>query len=115
MCDAYKTVGAKGSDVYDSTGSALLDLSIRLVRGADSKDIRDRVREFSSVDSARSRARLIDAFVLAFHVRNVRGGKGERDIFQTLFTALAATHPDLATSLLDLVPAFGSWRDITSQ
>jgi len=112
MCDAYKTVGTKGSDVYDSTGSSLLDLSIRLVRGADSKDIRDRVREFSSVDSAGSRARLVDAFVLAFHTRNVRGGKGERDLFQELFVELYKCHPMEGTRVLTLIPQYGCWRDM---
>jgi hypothetical protein len=94
-----KITGSKGSDVYDSTGDPRVDLSIRLVRGADTADLTARIKAIAALD-------LADAFVLAFHSRNVRGGKGERDIFQTLFTALATTHPDLATSLLDLVPAF---------
>jgi hypothetical protein len=112
MCDAYKTVGTKGSDVYDSTGSALLDLSIRLVRGADAKDIRERIGQFSSWDSARSRARLVDAFVLAFHTRNVRGGKGERDLFQELFLELYKCHPMDAVRVLTLIPQYGCWRDM---
>jgi hypothetical protein len=110
--DAYKTVGAKGSDVYDSTGSALLDLSIRLVRGADATDIRKRIGQFSSVDSPRSRERLIDAFVLAFHTRNVRGGKGERDLFQELFLELYVCHPMDAVRVLTLIPHYGCWRDL---
>ena len=112
MCDAYETVGTKGSDVYDSTGSALLDLSIRLVRGADAKDIRERIGQFSSWDSPRSRARLIDAFVLAFHTRNVRGGKGERDLFQELFVELYICHPTEAVRVLKLIPKYGCWRDM---
>jgi len=105
MMTTHMTTGSKGSDVYDSTGDPRVDLSVRLVRGADPADLTARIKAIAALD-------LADAFVLAFHSRNVRGGKGERDIFQTLFTALAATHPDLATSLLDLIPAFGSWRDI---
>lgn len=112
MCDAYKTVGTKGSDVYDSTGSSLLDLSVRLVRGAAAGDIRNRIREFSSVDSARSRARLVDAFVLAFHTRNVRGGKGERSLFYTLFFELYKCHPMDAVRVLHLIPKYGCWRDM---
>ena len=112
MCDAYKTKGTKGSDVYDSPGSSLLDLSIRLVRGADAKDIRDRIRAFSGYDSARSRARLVDAFVLAFHTRNVRGGKGERDLFQELFLELYKCHPMDAVRVLKLIPKYGCWRDL---
>jgi len=112
MCDVYETVGAKGSDVYDSTGSSLLDLSIRLVRGAEAKDIRDRIRAFSGYDSPRSRDRLVDAFVLAFHTRNVRGGKGERDLFQELFVELYKCHPMEAVRVLKLIPQYGCWRDL---
>ena len=112
MCDAYKTVGTKGSDVYDSTGSSLLDLSIRLVRDAPAGDIRDRIRAFSGYDSRGSRARLIDAFVLAFHTRNVRGGKGERALFYTLFFELYKCHPMDAVRVLHLIPKYGCWRDM---
>ena len=109
---ASKTTGAKGSDVYDSTGSSLLDLSIRLVRGADAKDIRERIGQISSWDSPRSRARLVDAFVLAFHTRNVRGGKGERDLFQELFLELYKCHPMEGVRVLTLIPKYGCWRDL---
>jgi hypothetical protein len=112
MSDAYKTTGTKGSDVYDSTGSSLLDLSIRLVRGADAKEIRERIGWFASFDSRGSRARLVDAFVLAFHTRNVRGGKGERDLFQALFLELYKCHPMDAVRVLTLIPKYGCWRDL---
>ena len=112
MCDAYKTTGTKGSDVYDSTGSSLLDLSIRLVRGAAAGDIRERIRTFSGYDSVGSRDRLVDAFVLAFHTRNVRGGKGERSLFYTLFFELYLCHPMEAVRVLHLIPKYGCWRDM---
>jgi len=99
------TTGSKGSDVYDSTGDPRVDLSVRLVRGAVPADLENRIKAIAAID-------ITDAFVLAFHSRNVRGGKGERDIFHTLFAALTDSHPEVAAKLLDLVPAFGSWRDI---
>ena len=105
MSTPTQTTGSKGSDVYDHTGDPRVDLSVRLVRGADSADLTARIKAISALD-------LADAFVLTFNSRNVRGGKGERDIFHTLFTALTESHPDVAVNLLDLVPAFGSWRDI---
>ena len=112
MCDAYETTGTKGSDVYDSTGSSLLDLSIRLVRGAAAGDIRERIRTFSGYDSVGSRDRLVDAFVLAFHTRNVRGGKGERTLFYALFFELYLCHPMDAVRVLHLIPKYGCWRDM---
>ena len=100
-----QTTGSKGSDVYDHTGDPRVDLSVRLVRGADPADLTARIKAIAALD-------LADAFVMAFHSRNVRGGKGERDIFQTLFASLVESHLEVAEKLLDLVPSFGSWRDI---
>ena len=105
MATIMKTVGAKGSDVYDNTGDARVDLSVRLVRGADGEDLAARIRTVAALD-------LADAFVMAFHSRNVRGGKGERQVFQDLYTELLAAYPELARDLLDLVPHYGSWRDL---
>lgn len=97
--------GTKGSDVYDSTGSALLDLSVRLVRGADPADLAARIQEVATTSVA-------DAFVLTFLARNVRGGKGERDLFKHMYLALNEVQPELARELVDLIPHYGSWRDV---
>ena len=102
-------VGTKGSDVYDSTGSPLLDLSVLLVRGADESMLRDLMNKVLSGASTQMED---DAFVLAFQTRDVRGGKGERDLFTTLFKHLLNTRPSLALKLVDLIPEYGSWRDI---
>ena len=102
-------VGTKGSDVYDSTGSPLLDLSVLLVRGADDSMLRDLMNKVLSGASTQMED---DAFVLAFQTRDVRGGKGERDLFTTLFKHLLNTRPSLALKLVDLIPEYGSWRDI---
>jgi hypothetical protein len=107
-----KIVGTKGSDVFDGTGSALLDLSVRLVRGASAEDLTERIKAMASDYLQNSQKSVADAFVMAFHSRNIRGGKGERDIFQTLYLALNEVQPYLARELLDLVPHYGSWRDV---
>ena len=99
--------GAKGSDVYDGTGDKRVDLSVRMVRGASGTELSILILEVA-------RVHLVDAFVMAFHSRNVRGGKGERDIFADLFKALVAAQEPLATHLLDLIPHYGSWRDLLS-
>jgi hypothetical protein len=99
------TIGAKGSDVYSGTGDARVDLSVRIVRGADPSEIRRLIQTVAATQKE-------DAFVLAFHSRNVRGGKGERDIFYELLAALSEVEPLITLELLPLVPEYGSWKDM---
>ena len=102
-------VGVKGSDVFASSGDPRLDLSVKCVRDADSAALR---AALDAVLALKTQESLEDAFVLAFHSRNIRGGKGERDIFYHLYCALMLKHEHLATNLLDLVPHYGCWRDL---
>jgi hypothetical protein len=53
-----------------------------------------------------------DAFVLAFHTRAIRGGKGERALFYKMMEELNAEHPTICRAVADLIPEFGSWRDV---
>jgi hypothetical protein len=111
MRAALKTTGMKGSDVFTSTGDPRLDLSIRLVRGADPTVIRDDLLGVLELGKCDTQA-FEDAFVLAFHTRAVRGGKGERALFQTLIEGLNAEYPTVVRAVADLIPEFGSWRDV---
>lgn len=105
MCE--RGTGVKGSDVYTSTGSALLDLNIQLVRGADAAAVR------AGMAAAIAAGDLKDLAVLMFHVRAVRGGKGERALFDTMFCELWRKHRKLAVALAELIPEYGSWADVT--
>lgn len=100
-----KTEGVKGSDVYSSSGDALVDLSVRLVRGGWTTDLADLFAK--AVDASEE-----DAFVLAFQTRDVRGGKGERELFKKMVEVLLEKRHDLMVGLLDLVPEYGCWRDL---
>lgn len=111
MRAALKTTGTKGSDVFTSTGDPRLDLSMRLVRGADPTVIRDDLLGVLELGKSDTQA-LEDAFVIAFHTRAVRGGKGERALFNTLMEGLNAEHPAVVRAVADLIPEFGSWRDV---
>lgn len=108
MPHAYRTTGAKGSDTYTSTGDARVDLSMRMVRGADAEDLSTRIRDVA-------KAHLEDAFVMAFHGRNIRGGKGERDVGLRMLRALYDDYPAIVQGLLDLVPHYGSWSDFKDE
>ena len=104
-------VGAKGSAVYTpgGVGDPRVVLSVKAVRGATAADL---VAVHDQILASKTDEMLTDAVLLAFQNRDIRGGKGERAIFQTLFQNIAKHHPLLGENLVDLVPEYGSWRDV---
>ena len=72
------TLGTKGSDVYTSTGvgDTMVALSALLVRGANPSCLAKAV-----IDAISDKKSLEDIMVLLFQTRDIRGGKGEREIF----------------------------------
>ena len=103
------THGIKGSDVYTSTGNTVLDLSVMLNRGLPAETI---ATELSKVFATGSAEDKVDAFVLAYQTRDVRGGKGERDLFYHFYSALSLFHPEALKATLPLIPEYGCWRDV---
>jgi hypothetical protein len=103
------THGIKGSDVHVTTGSTVLDLSVMLNRGLPATTI---ATELAKVFASGSAEDKVDAFVLAYQTRDVRGGKGERDLFYHFYSALSSLHPDALKATLSLIPEYGCWRDV---
>jgi len=101
-------IGVKGSDIYthEEVDNSRVVLSALLVRGADKTMLEEKMIKILD------EGHLEDAFVLAFMNRNIRGGKGERQLFYALYSVLLKKHRDLAIHLLDLVPHFGYWGDV---
>lgn len=108
MESSTQSVGVKGSDVYshDNVGDTRVVLAALLVRGADVRMIVEKLSKILD------EGHIEDAFVLSFMNRNIRGGKGERDIFYIMYSTLIYKKRELAVNLLDLIPHFGYWRDI---
>jgi hypothetical protein len=102
-----KGVGVKGSDVYMTTDDPRLDLSVSLVRGATG--ISAGLEKVLDMNTAES---LEDAFVMAFHTRNVRGGKGERALFHDMLKTLWIHKQEVTGAVLKLVPEYGTWKDL---
>lgn len=103
--------GVKGSDVYSDevVGNDLVALSTKLVRGTTDEQL---VTLVEQILTRGSDAALRDFVVLVFQTRDVRGGKGERKLFQQLFSALYAKKPELGSALVSLIPEYGSWDDL---
>jgi hypothetical protein len=102
-------IGNKGADVLSSTGDARVDLNVKCVRSAEAAILHAGIQAVMDIGTAEA---VEDAFVLAFHVRNIRGGKGERAVFTTLFSYLFSIRPHLALAVLDLIPHYGCWKDL---
>ena len=54
----------------------------------------------------------IDTFLLAFHIRDCRGGKGEREIGRRCLIWLFINKPLLFKKVLKLLPEYGRWDDL---
>jgi hypothetical protein len=105
------TLGVKGSAVYTpaAVGDPRIVLSTKLVRGAEPADIQE---WFDALLVNGSDEMILDAAVMLFQTRDIRGGKGERALFHILFQSLLTRYPTLAESLLSLIPEYGSWKDV---
>ena len=69
------------------------------------KQIMDRI--FESDDPAV----LEELVVLIFHIRDIRGGRGDRLLFHQMMDILYAKYPSLIYHTLHLVPEYGYWKD----
>jgi hypothetical protein len=102
-------LGVKGSDVLTSTRSMLLDLSVMLNRGLPQAEIQNALRQIFTYGTNEEK---VDAFILTFQTRDIRGGKGERDLFTHMFNELFLISTKAATATLPLIPEYGCWRDV---
>jgi hypothetical protein len=74
-----------------------------------------RTREESDVISLFSKAFAEDPLIatkILFHIRNARGGAGERKTFRTIFNWLSKEYPEVAVKNLENVVEFGRWDDL---
>ena len=98
-----------GADAYSTTGKAVLDLSVMANRGLELPYIQEKVGAILATGQMQD---LKDLVVLTYHIRDIRGGKGERDIFYHLLSTLP---PNFAKATLKLVPEYGFWSDIVKK
>lgn len=104
-------LGVKGSNVYTETGVGDLRVSLfqMLVRGLEVSEIR---RVIKTAFTSSDKDYLLDFIVMAFQTRDVRGGKGERDVAFHMFMTIMLEKPNLVESLIRLIPEYGCWKDM---
>ncbi len=103
-------VGVKGSDVYTETGVGDLRVTFytQLNRGCARDVLVDHVRRFLQSDTATQ----TDFLTMLFQTRDIRGGKGEKDLFVTMMVEVMRLRPQWVPVLCKLIPEYGCWKDI---
>lgn len=91
------------------TADGLVALFVKLVRYTLPGSILPDLAEALRSDNPETVAL---ACVLVFQTRDVRGGKGERRLFQTMFVKLTERYPRTAVSLVPLIPEYGRYKDL---
>ncbi len=103
--------GVNGADVYteEGVGDYRVSLFTMLNRGLEVRYIQEYI---TKIFSRKINDEMRDAFVMAFQTRDVRGGKGERRLFQNFISALYDHDKEVVQKMLKLVPEYGCWRDM---
>ena len=104
---ANKTYTENGAVTYRTSGKACLDLfaSIGALRHADDEDICNRFLK------AYAENRDL-AMKILFYARDVRGGLGERRVFRSILTWLAANEKGSVVKNLPFIAEYGRWDDV---
>ncbi len=104
-----RKIGVNGANCYteDGVGDPRVALYTSMVRGLGAAEIGQSIEKVFAAGLGST-----DLWLLAFQARDVRGGKGERDLFHTMFGALSLKRRAEALALLPLVPEYGSWLDV---
>lgn len=91
----------------DTTGycDQRLALFFKGVRGLNIPKLYDYLR-------GAARENIIDTFVIVFHLRDCRGGKGERELGRKALIWLFLNYPNEFKSIIHLIPEYGRWDDL---
>ena len=105
--EANYTLTLNGAKTHGSTGDACLDF-FAVAGGMRYRRPADQIRLFD-----RAYIETPDlAMKLLFHLRDIRGGMGERKLFRTLLRHVAFTWPGSAEKNAAYIAQFGRWDDL---
>ena len=98
---------AKSLHTPDITGktSGRISLFFKAVRGINTPQLYAYLREADKED-------LIDTFILCLHLRDCRGGKGERSLGKSALIWLFLNYPEYFQKIMHLIPFYGRWDDL---
>ena len=99
--------GAVSLSSPDITGetNGRISLFFKAVRGLEDT----RLYEYLSKSALEN---ITDTFLLAFHIRDCRGGKGERELGRKCLIWLFLNYPNEFSSVAPLISEYGRWDDL---
>jgi len=100
----------------EGVGNQILAIFNQAVRDMSETNLRERMSKVLAAckecsDMELKASTLEDLFVLAFHTRDCRGGKGEKALFRYMFKFLFEHYPNTMESLVPLIPYYGYYKD----
>ena len=108
-------IGINGELVYtaNGVGDSRVALFTMLNRGLDLETLQDGIRKvFADSKKSEQVQMQLDTFLMAFQTRDIRGGKGEKQLFYTFMKALYEQDPLITTNVVRHIPEYGCWRDM---
>lgn len=112
---ATTKLGVNGELVYtaDGVGDSRVPLFTMLNRGMDTKELQDGICKVFADSKENGQAQMqLDMFLMAFQTRDIRGGKGEKQLFYTFIKTLYKLDPLITTNVVRHIPEYGCWRDM---
>lgn len=99
--------GAISLSTPDITGESngRIGLFFKSVRGLNDQDLYEYMRKSADEN-------LIDAFLLAFYIRDCRGGKGERELGRKCLIWLFLNYTEEFNCVSHLIAEYGRWDDL---
>lgn len=101
------TETTNGDKAYKSTLNPLMDFmfTASTLRNADEIAI-------SKLFTKAYNFHKVYATRLAFYIRDIRGGQGERRVFRACMRALAGNDPETFKQIINFIPEYGRWDDL---
>ena len=90
---------------YSKEYEGRLFLFFKAMRGILDENLFNNLEKSSKED-------LIDTFLLSFNTRDVRGGKGERELGRKMIKWLFLNYPEQFRKIFKLIPEYGRWDDL---
>jgi len=117
MNDFAEEVRGNTNDAFTDNGALSNAITLNAVLDFFSKSGALRGHEDFEILSYFTKAASEDerlAMKALFYSRDIRGGQGERNVFNVIINYLANTNIDLIARNMDLIPEYGRWDDLYS-